>query len=112
MRYVLALDLANDALLIAEYEKAHEKIWPQVRDHLREHGVEAMDIYRLGTRLVMVMDVNDVVYNATAMAQASINNMVIAQWEALMWRYQVPTPWTPAGEKWTPMAHIFDLKSQ
>ena len=112
MRYCKALDLIDDDALIADYEKAHEKIWPGVRDHLHSQGVKNMEIYRLGTRLFMIMDVDDAVYDAQAMAKSAITNPVIAKWEALMWTYQKPTPWTPEGEKWVPMARIFDLSSQ
>jgi L-rhamnose mutarotase len=112
MRYALALDLMDDAALIEQYEAHHRRIWPEVRDHLHAHGVVGMEIYRLGTRMFMVMDVNDAVYSAQVMAQASTINPIIAKWEALMWTFQVPTPWTPAGEKWTPMKRIFDLASQ
>ena len=112
MRYALALDLVDDAQRIADYEKAHEKIWPEVRDHLLEQGVTGMEIYRLGTRLFMVMEVDPAVYSAQAMAAASLSNPAIVRWETLMWNYQVPTPWTPAGEKWVPMQRIFDLASQ
>ncbi len=112
MRYALALDLVNDAQRIAQYEQAHATIWPQVRDHLGAHGVLAMEIYRLGTRLFMVMDVDDAVYDAAAMAQAATSNPVIAHWEALMWTCQAPTPWTPVGEKWVAMREIFSLAEQ
>ena len=112
IRYALALDLVEDRQRIAEYEKAHEKIWPEVREHLRGQGVVQMEIYRLGTRLFMVMEVDSAVYSAEGMAQASRDNPAIVRWEALMWTYQVPTPWTPAGEKWVPMAKIFDLSTQ
>lgn len=112
MRYALALDLVNDAQRIADYEKAHEKIWPEVRDHLLAQGVLQMEIYRLGTRLFMVMEVDPAVYSAERMARASLDNPAIVRWEELMWRYQAPTPWTPAGEKWVPMARIFDLAAQ
>jgi len=112
MRYALALDLVDDAQRIADYEKAHEKIWPEVREHLRKHGVLEMEIYRLGTRLFMVMEVDDAVYDATAMAQAAIHNPAVARWEALMWTYQAPTPWTPAGDKWVAMPRIFSLADQ
>lgn len=112
MRYALALDLVDDAKGIAEYETAHKRIWPGVRDHLREHGVLQMQIYRLGTRLFMVMDVDPAVYCAESMAQASSMNPIIMEWERLMWTYQVPTPWTPVGTKWMPMSCIFDLASQ
>lgn len=111
-RYALALDLVDDPVKIAAYEKAHEKIWPEVRVHLRSLGVENMQIYRLGTRLFMLMDVNAAVYSAEAMAAASSSNPVIVKWEALMGTYQRPTPWTQAGEKWTPMQRIFELGAQ
>lgn len=112
MRYALALDLVDDVRRIADYEKAHESIWPEVRVHLHEQGVLDMEIYRLGTRLFMVMEVDSAVYNAERMAQASLDNPTIVRWETLMWTYQVPTPWTPAGEKWAPMTKIFDLAAQ
>ncbi len=111
-RYALALDLVDDAQRIADYEKSHEKIWPEVRDHLFAQGVLQMEIYRLGTRLFMVMDVDPAVYSAERMAQASLDNPAIVRWEALMWTYQAPTPWTPADEKWVPMARIFSLAAQ
>jgi L-rhamnose mutarotase len=46
------------------------------------------------------------------MAAASSANPVIQKWESLMWTYQLPTPWTPAGEKWVSMARIFSLAAQ
>lgn len=112
MRYCKALDLVDDQALIAEYEKAHEKIWPAVRDHLRARGVLAMEIYRLGTRLFMVMEVDDAVFDAQGMAAAARTDPLIARWEALMWTYQKPTPWTPPGDKWVEMRRIFDLGRQ
>ncbi|MFC3683121.1 L-rhamnose mutarotase [Hydrogenophaga luteola] len=112
MRHALALDLVDDPQRIAEYEKAHERIWPEVRDHLRAQGVLGMEIYRLGTRLFMVMEVDPAVYSVQAMAEASRDNPHIQRWETLMWTYQAPTPWTPEGEKWVEMKRIFDLSTQ
>lgn len=112
MRYALALDLVDDPQRIAEYEQAHQRIWPEVRDHLRAQGVLDMEIYRLGTRLFMVMEVDPAVYSVHGMAEASLANPVIQRWETLMWTYQAPTPWTPAGEKWVFMDRIFSLASQ
>lgn len=109
MRYALALDLVDDEAKIAAYEKAHESIWPEVREHLFAHGVLGMEIYRLGTRMFMVMEVDPTVYRQEAMAQASLANEAIVRWETLMWTYQAPTPWTPAGQKWAPMRRIFTL---
>jgi L-rhamnose mutarotase len=112
MRYCLALDLQDDPALIQEYEQYHREIWPEIAAHLRQQGVLAMEIYRLGTRLVMLMETDDAVYSAERMAHAARGNPRVQEWETLMWRFQAATPWTPAGEKWTPMTQIFNLGRQ
>ena len=56
-RHCLTLDLQDDPKKIAEYKRYHEKIWPEVRDSLLNAGVLAMEIYLVGTRLFMIMDV-------------------------------------------------------
>ncbi|HBW4584748.1 TPA: L-rhamnose mutarotase [Klebsiella aerogenes] len=110
-RLCQALDLVDSAEKIAEYQRLHERIWPEVSGHLRAHGVLDMEIYRLGTRLFMVMEVAGD-FDGERFAQHSLNHPVIQRWEALMWQYQVPTPWTPAGEKWVSMERIFSLQDQ
>ncbi|QNK65396.1 L-rhamnose mutarotase [Variovorax sp. PAMC26660] len=109
MRHCLALDLKDDPKLIAEYEAYHRSIWPEVRAHLHVHGVTGMEIYRLGTRMVMLMETDDARYDAQAMALASQSDSKIGEWETLMWKFQAPTPWTPEGEKWVAMERIFAL---
>lgn len=112
MRYAFALDLVDDELLIAEYERSHESIWPEVRDHLREQGVLQMEIYRVGPRLFMVMDVDPAAYSHDRMASAAAENSAVVRWESLMATYQVPTPWASNGGKWVLMQKIFDLATQ
>lgn len=109
MRYALALDLHDDVQLIEEYERFHREVWPEVITHLRSHGVLGIEIFRLGTRLFMLLDTDDEKYDAVRLAAASLNTPRIQEWEDLMWRFQVPTPWTPAGQKWTVMTRLFDL---
>lgn len=112
MRHCLMLDLKDDPALIAEYEAHHRAIWPEVREHLRQQGVTGMEIFRLGTRLCMLMDTDDTRFDADRMAQAEGQDARLQAWEALMWRFQAPTPWTPAGRKWIPATRIFDLAAQ
>lgn len=109
MRHCLALDLKDDPALIAEYEAWHRKVWPEVLAHLHAQGIVALEIFRLGTRMVMVMDTDDAVFDPARMAEAQRSNPRLAEWETLMWRFQAPTPWTPDGGKWTPMHSIFRL---
>lgn len=110
-RQCLALDLVGDAAAIAEYQRLHERIWPSISAHLRGAGVLDMQIWRLGTRLFMVMDTAPG-FSAEAMAQAALDNPDVQAWETLMWRFQTPTPWTTPGNKWEPMTLIFSLADQ
>jgi L-rhamnose mutarotase len=112
MRHCLFLDLKDDPALIAEYEAHHRAVWPEVRQHLREVGVTGMQIYRLGTRLCMVMETDDARFDAQRMARLQAEDPRLAAWEALMWRFQAPTPWTPQGRKWVEGALIFDFDAQ
>ena len=109
MRHCLALDLHDDPDLIAQYEAHHRDVWPEVLAHLRAHGVRELEIFRLGTRLVMVMDTDDARFDAGAMADAERADPRLQEWEGLMWHFQKATPWTPTGQKWTPMTPIFRL---
>ena len=58
-KYVLALDLKNDPDLIKEYLDYHENVWPEVTKSTKEAGIEKLDIYLLGTRMIMTIEVSD-----------------------------------------------------
>lgn len=109
MRHCLALDLKDDPALIAEYERQHRAVWPEVLAHLRAQGVRELEIFRLGTRMVMVMDTDDAVFDPEKMAAAERDDERLRAWEALMWTFQQATPWTPEGRKWMPMQNMFRL---
>ncbi|TAM94172.1 MAG: L-rhamnose mutarotase [Rhodanobacteraceae bacterium] len=59
MRLYYALDLHDDPGLIAEYERLHrpENIWPEIVDSIRAAGIRELEIFRVGNRLVMALDV-------------------------------------------------------
>lgn len=110
MRYCMALDLHDDPRLIAEYERQHRAVWPEVLEHLRAAGVLDMSIWRLGTRLFMIMDTG-AGFSFERMRALAAEYPRVDAWEQAMWRFQVPTPWTASGDKWTPMQCIFELGS-
>lgn len=109
MLHCLALDLKDDPRLIADYEAHHRAVWPEVIDHLRTNGVRDLEIFRLGTRLVMLMETDDDLFDPAAMAAAERGDPKVQAWEELMWKFQEATPWTPPDVKWTPMQSIFRL---
>jgi L-rhamnose mutarotase len=110
-RHCLTLDLKNDPALIAEYEKYHEKIWPEITRSLKDAGIEDLEIYRHGTRMFMIMEVNDS-FSPERKAAADAASPKVREWEELMWRFQQPLPEAKPGEKWLPMKRIFSLRSQ
>ena len=107
-RYCLALDLVNDTALIEGYKEMHAAVWPEIQDSITSAGVDLMEIYRFGTRLFMVMEVNDTFSFERKSAMDEANEKV-QQWEKLMWKYQQAVPGSQPGEKWVLMNKIFEL---
>ena len=108
-RYCLTLDLKNDATLVAEYRKYHERIWPEITESIRESGIEDMEIHLLGTRMFMIMEVNES-FSFAQKAAADAANPRVQEWEQLMWKFQQALPEAKLGEKWMLMERIFKLE--
>ena len=107
-RYCLTLDLKDDPTLIAEYRLYHQNVWPEIKQSIRDSGIEDMEIYLLGARLFMIMEVNEnFAFESKAAADAA--NPKVQEWEQLMWKFQSPLPQGKPGEKWLPMEQIFKL---
>jgi L-rhamnose mutarotase len=108
-RYCLTLDLQDDPQLIAEYKRYHEKIWPEITKSIKDSGIEDLEIYQLGARLFMVMEVNGQ-FSFEEKAKADRENPKVQEWEKLMWKFQKPLPSAKLGEKWLLMDRIFELE--
>ena len=111
-RYCLALDLKDDAELIAEYEHWHksENAWPEITQSITGSGITNMEIYRTGNRLFMIMEVDES-FSFDKKAALDAGNQKVQEWEQLMWKFQQPLPWAKEGEKWIMMDKIFALNS-
>jgi L-rhamnose mutarotase len=107
-RYCLALDLKNSSQLIEEYKRHHQRVWPEITKSIRDAGVEEMEIYLLGTRLFMIMEVDDH-FSFEEKARADQSNPKVQEWEKLMWKFQQPLPEARPEEKWNLMERIFKL---
>lgn len=106
-RYCLALDLVDDPHLIKEYEDYHKAVWPEILKTIHDAGIVAMEIYRTGNRLFMIMEVNDTFSFENKNASDKVN-LQVQEWEQLMWKYQQALPWAKPGEKWMLMDKIFE----
>jgi L-rhamnose mutarotase len=109
-RFCLTLDLKNNPALIAEYKRYHQKIWPEISQSIENAGIEDMEIYLLGTRMFMIMEVNES-FSFEAKAQADRENPKVQEWENLMWKFQQSLPEAEPGEKWMRMERIFKLEA-
>ncbi len=107
-RYCLTLDLKDDPELIAEYRRHHEHVWPEITQSIRDSGIEDMEIYLLGTRMFMIMEVNQR-FSFSEKAEADRVNPKVREWEQLMWKFQKPLPQAKPGEKWLLMERVFAL---
>ena len=98
-RYCLALDLKNDPQAIAEYDRYHQDVWPEVLKSIRDAGIINMEIYRYSNRLFMIMDVDET-FSFEQKAAADLANEKVQEWEALMGRFQQVLPGTDPNDKW------------
>ena len=108
-RYCLTLDLKNDPALIAEYEQRHKDIWPEIEKSMVDSGVTDVEIYRTGTRMIMIFEVDDTFTFERKAAMDAVNPKV-QEWEMLMWKFQQPLAASKPGEKWVVMDKIYQLK--
>lgn len=107
-RYCLTLDLKEDPQLIAEYKCHHQSVWPEVLQSIRDSGILGLEIYLLGTRMFMVMEVDEH-FSFESKGRGDRENPKVQEWEQLMWRYQKALPQAKPGEKWLLMERIFSL---
>lgn len=107
-RLCFALDLVNEPAKIAEYERFHRPggVWPEIVDDIAAQGIEGMEIWRTGDRMVMIATVADD-YPRQRDIPAQYD-----EWEELMWTFQKALPHAEPGQKWVPMNRIFDLSEQ
>ncbi len=113
MRQVRLLDLKDGSEMIARYEAWHAAgaVPKPVIESIRGAGIESMEIYRSGNRLVMVMETGPA-FDPSAHEAADASNPDVVAWEELMSQFQQPLPWAPEGQKWLEAKRIFSLDEQ
>jgi len=112
MRHVLAVDLKDDPGVVEAYTAHHQRVWPEVLRSLRRAGIADMQIYLLGRRVVMVVEMEDGLDFKRAFAQHVASHPRVAEWEALMKSMQQPAPGSADGEWWAVMQPVFDLAEE
>jgi L-rhamnose mutarotase len=75
---------------------------------IKDAGITALEIYRIGNRLCMIMEVNDS-FDFSKKQEMDNANEKVQEWEQLMWKYQQALPMAKPGDKWMMMENIFNL---
>ena len=93
-RYCYSCDLKDDPQLIAEYKEYHAEgnAWPEVTQSIKDAGIRDMEIYLIGNRMFMIVEVDDS-FVPGRKAEMDANNLKVQEWEKLMWNYQQQLPW-------------------
>lgn len=107
-RLCFSCDLKDDPKLIDEYKKYHENIWQEIVESIKIAGIIDMQIYLVGNRMFMIMEV-DATFDLQKKAKMDAENPKVQEWERLMWTFQQALPWAKKGEKWMLMEQIFQL---
>jgi L-rhamnose mutarotase len=108
-RYCLALDLKEDENAIKAYDDYHRKVWPEVKESLKEAGILDMEIYRTHNRLFMILKTSPD-FSFEKKAAMDLANPKVQEWETLMSGFQKSLPWAAPGEKWLRMERVFKLE--
>jgi L-rhamnose mutarotase len=109
-RFALALDLVDDARLIAEYEAWHQpgRTPLPIIQSILDSGIENMEIYRAGNRMFMLIEASDS-YSSEHKARADAANPDVQRWIALMKPFQQPVPAAAPDGTWMEMERVFRL---
>lgn len=109
-RYCKTLLLEDDPRLIAEYKQAHAAgaAWPEITQGMIDVGILDMEIYIVGTRLIMIMDTVPDFDHDRAMAKLATKPRQ-SEWEEAMARFQRTSSDASADEKWKPLERIYKL---
>lgn len=109
-RYCQTMDLKDNPELIAEYRKRHseKESWKEILDGIRQVGILEMEIYILGTRLVMIVETPiDFEWDTAMEKLATLPRQ--QEWEEYMAIFQDCDPNATSDEKWQMMERMFHL---
>ncbi|MDE6543298.1 MAG: L-rhamnose mutarotase [Muribaculaceae bacterium] len=107
-RFIQTLDLVDDPALINEYVNIHARVWPEILHGIHQVGITRMDIYILGNRLVMLLELPDRIDFDKAMSRlATLPRQ--AEWEEYVGKFQNCLQKSTSAGKWQRMTKIFSI---
>src|SRR5262252_4420624 len=96
-RYAFKLRIKPDA--IEEYEREHQRVWPELLAKLKEVGISDYSIFRRDQDLFLCLRVDDF-----------DRDPVNRRWQRFMSRLFEPVPDIKSGERFAMMREVFYLE--
>ena len=106
---ILTPDFKEGGRSIAEYERYHQKIWPEITKSIEDAGVVHLDIHRVGTRKFTVLEVNEQ-FCFEAQAKGDLANPKGPRMGGVDVEVLEGAPNSRLGEKWLPVERTFRLE--
>jgi len=103
-RYAFKLRIKPDA--IDEYEREHQRVWPELLAKLKEVGISDYSIFRRGQDLTLCMRVDDFDRAWDELEHDPVNQ----RWQKLMSRLFEPVPDQREGERFAMLKEVFHLE--
>ncbi len=103
-RCAFRLRLKEEA--IEEYEREHQRVWPELLAKLKEVGISDYSIFRRGQDLFLCMRVEDFDRAWDELDRDPVNQ----RWQKEMSRLFEPVPGLKAGERFALMKEVFYLE--
>jgi L-rhamnose mutarotase len=103
-RYAFKLRIKPDA--IDEYEREHQRVWPELLAKLKEVGISEYSIFRRSQDLFLCLRVDDFERAWNQLDQDPVNQ----RWQAIMSRLFEPVPDLRPGERFAMLREVFYLE--
>src|SRR5580698_225101 len=103
-RYAFKLRIKADA--IEEYEREHQRVWPELLAKLKEVGISEYSIFRRGQELVLSLRVDDFERAWAELDRDPVN----LRWQEFMSRLFESVPDQQPDERFAMMKEVFYLE--
>jgi L-rhamnose mutarotase len=103
-RYAFKLRIKANA--IEEYEREHERVWPELLSKLKEVGISDYSIFRRDQELILCLRVDDFDRAWDELDRDPVNQ----RWQQLMSRLFEPVPDKGDAERFAMLKEVFYLE--
>ena len=103
-RYAFKLRIKPDA--IEEYDREHQRVWPELLAKLKEAGISDYSIFRRDQDLVLCLRADDFEKAWSELDRDPVNQ----RWQQFMSRLFEPVPDLRQGERFAMMREVFYME--